>query len=74
MEGPISGNASEAADVSFQWREMVGFSLVCWKEMKRSLQTLMEREWAGRIAEKLQKEDVSEEHPWLFVKQFLSNF
>lgn len=34
----------------------------------------MEREWTDRIAEELQKEDVSEEHPWLFVKQFLSNF
>lgn len=34
----------------------------------------MEREWTDRIAEELQKEDVSEEHPGLFVKQFLSNF
>lgn len=34
----------------------------------------MERQWADRIAEKTQKEDVSKEHPWLFTQQFLSNF
>jgi hypothetical protein len=34
----------------------------------------MERQQTDRIAEKSQKEDVSEEHPWLFAKQFLSNF
>lgn len=34
----------------------------------------MEREWTDRIAEKSQKEDVSEEHLQLFAKQFLSNF
>lgn len=34
----------------------------------------MERERTQRIAEKSQKEDVSEQHPWLFAKQFLGNF
>lgn len=53
---------------------MLGFSLVCWKKMKRSLKTLTERERIDRIAEKSQKEVVSEEHHWLFAKQFLSNF
>jgi hypothetical protein len=31
--------------------------------MKRNLRTLMERQQTDRIAEKSQKEDVSEEHP-----------
>lgn len=34
----------------------------------------MEREQTQRIAEKSQKEDVREQQPWLFAKQFLSNF
>lgn len=34
----------------------------------------MKWEWTDRMAEKSQKEDVGKEHPWLFVKQFLSNF
>jgi hypothetical protein len=42
--------------------------------MKRSLKTPLERQRADRIAEKSQKEDVSEEYPSPFTAQFLSNF
>lgn len=44
------------------------------KEDEKKPKTPLERGWGDRIAEELQREDVSGEHPGLFVKQFLSNF